>query len=445
MRASTLHTWLAAGGALALGGLLALAGCARSVDAPSSESFGATVEVAKHDLRREVLADGTLNSPAAKQITVPRIRWYWTQNIAWTAAEGIMVKAGDVVVKLDPATIQKDLVEEETALEVERLKLREMTISGTDKVADAQADVTTKEFELKRARLLYVDSDSVSENEKQRQRLEISAAEAALARAHERVKAVEETVAREREGQQVKVTKAEKSVDLAREGLDKLIMKAPQDGMLLFPLFATQAGWRKAATGVTVEMNTLVAEVADPADLVARLYVPEVDATGIVSGTPGHVVLDVDPLRTISGSVKHVSTVPTTPGEREGRSKPTAQDNVRQVEVHLSLAERPSMAVPGLTVRARLAVLSIDGVASLPIEALSPTPGNGKALAEAAKQESASSQRNIQPGSTVYVYARRAGDANFDWREVQVGAIALTHAEVKSGLQVGDAVKLLSF
>ena len=80
-------------------------------------AFGDTVTVQKGPVVREVLADGNLASPSSKPLVIQRIRWYWDYNISWTAEEGSLVKAGDPVVKLDPATIQKDLTEKEMELE----------------------------------------------------------------------------------------------------------------------------------------------------------------------------------------------------------------------------------------------------------------------------------------------------------------------------------------
>ena len=100
------------------------------------------------------------------------------------------------------------------------------------------------------------------------------------------------------------------------------------------------------------------------------------------------------------------------------------------------------MAVPGLTVRARLAVVALQGVPSLPIDALSTTPREGDApgatepAAAPLEEEGASTAApSLQPGTTAYAYARHTGDLGFAWREVQMGAIALTHAAIRGGLK----------
>jgi multidrug efflux pump subunit AcrA (membrane-fusion protein) len=421
--------------------LLCLAGCQAAVD--GAAAFGTPEagesRVARGTVERLVVVDGGLYSPSSRPITIQRIRWYWDYNISWAAEEGSIVKEGDVVIKLDQSAIQKDLTERENNLEEAKLTLEEENIRADDEIAEAKASVTAAEFDIKKEKLLLTDSDAVSEAEKQKQRLKVAGAEASLRRAKEKVVATRERVERRLEMQRLKVKQAEEDVAEMKAGLDKTELKAPQDGLLIFPLYSTNAGWQKARPGGAVGVNAQVAEIANPKDLVARLFVPEIDADGIIAGTPGEVMLSIAPGKAFTGKVKSVASVPTTAAERDGSKSSKPADNVRQFEILFEVDGLPAEAMPGMTVRAVLAPVKKAGVLLAPTEA----------LAAAAPAGASPPKPAIDPAGgapdVAYVLARGKDETAFGWRRIKLGVQSLTHAEVSEGLAEGDTVKVFAW
>lgn len=415
--------------------------------------FGEGVKVARGAVVREVLADGSLQSPSSKPLVVQRIRWYWDYNISWTAEEGTLVKAGDPVVKLDPATVQKDLTEKEMELESSKLELEEERLKMEDDVADARSAVTQAEFDQKKEELLLTDSDAVSEAEKRKQRLKVEAAKATLRRNKEKVGAAATRGGRRVEVQKLKLKKVEEEVADMREGLAKTELKAPQDGLVIFPLYSGNSGWQKARPGAGVQVNTVVAEVADPTDLVAKIFVPEIDAEGILAGTPGVMTLDIAPGMEFPGKVRSVAGVPSTAAERDGNKSPKPADNVRQFEVVFIPDQVPKQGMPGMTVRVTLKATEKNDVLRVPSAALADGPPT-------ADEKGALKVGPLQPGAAktgaatrAYVYSRsgkQAGGAGqsgaaWSWKEVTLGAQSLSYAEVVGGLEDGDEVKTVNW
>lgn len=415
--------------------------------------FGEEVKVGKGAVVHEVLADGSLSSPSSKPLVVQRIRWYWDYNISWTAEEGTLVKAGDLVVKLDPATIQKDLTEKEMELEQSKLEMEEARLSADDDIADAKSAVTQSEFDLKKELLLLTDSDAVSESEKKKQKLKIEAAKATLRRNNEKVVSNRTRGERRVTVQSLKLKKVEEEVADMRSGLAKTELKAPQDGIVIFPLFSGNSGWQKARPGAGVQVNAVVAEVADPKDLVGKIFVPEIDAEGIVAGTPGVMTLDIAPGEEIPGKVRSVAGVPTTAAERDGNKSPKPADNVRQFEIVFVPDKLPPQGMPGMTVRVTLRPTEKADVLRVPAAALAESPPvTGK--------DGAVKGSPLQPGAarsggetTAFVFTRRGKAAGapadkgggWAWKEVKLGAQSLSYAEVVGGLEEGDEVRTVNW
>ncbi len=439
---------------LVMSSALLLPACAQG-DGKSSKAgtaeveFGADVKVGRGAVTREVLADGTLHSPSSAPLTIQRIRWYWDYNISWTAEEGALVKAGDPVVKLDPSTIQKDLTDREIELERAKLELEEERLRTEDENADARSAVTQAEFDVKREQLLLTDSDAVSETEKRRQRLKVEGAKAGLRRAQEKVAASIVRGQKRLEMQKIKVQKVDEDVAEMRRGLDKTELKAPQDGLVIFPLFSGNAGWQKARPGVGVQVNTVVAEIANPKDLVGRIYVPEIDAEGLAPGTPGVMTLDIAPGKEFPGKVQTIAGVPSTGAERDGNKTPKPADNLRQFEVLFVPEAMPPEAMPGMTVRVTLRALERPDVLRVPAGALADqppkAPGEKPKPQKPGQQGSGSGPDTPAVVETAFVYAQGQGEkttaGGWAWREVKLGAQSVNFAEVLEGLSEGDLVK----
>lgn len=411
--------------------LVGIVSCTSEIK-PSSNThinFAPESQVIKGRVERLVVVDGNLYSPSSKPLSIQRIRWYWDYNISWTADEGSTVQAGDPIIKLDPSTIQKDLDEKELSLAQQKLELEEEELRAADEIADAVAAVKTAEFEVKKEKLLLTDSDAVSEAEKKKQRLKVQAAEATLRRNQEKIESARQRSKRKIESQKIRVKKAEEEVGEMREGLGRTVLNAPQDGLVIFPLYSSNAGWQKARPGAGVQANTLVAEIADPKDLVARIFVPEIDADGIADSTVGTMTLDILSGANFSGAVRKVASVPSTPAERDGNKSPKPSDNVRQFEVLFEISDLPTEAMPGMTVQVTLRPVAKDQVVRVPIEALTTAPLTDDGRAQP-----------FAGGNEAYIYMRpKSGQArDWQWRRITLGIQSLTHAEVLTGIDEGD-------
>ncbi len=114
---------------------------------------------------------------------------------------------------------------------------------------------------------------------------------------------------------QVPLLKAEAELreterDYAKELLDRVEVKAPRFGVLLY---ADKSDW----IGRPVEVGQRIMEIADPTRIEVRIDLPVNDAIVLREGTDVRVFLDANPLETLPAKLTHASYhAEVLPGDR---------------------------------------------------------------------------------------------------------------------------------
>src|SRR5262245_5845138 len=134
--------------ALALGG--ATAGLLRGAG-PTDDV--ATYTVARTSFVRRVTAEGNLRAVKATRLVAPRgDSEMGPMKIAWLAADGSSVKAGDVVVRFDSTDSEKQLRDGQSDLDSASARLHKETIRSSAAVAGRETDADLARDELEQTR-----------------------------------------------------------------------------------------------------------------------------------------------------------------------------------------------------------------------------------------------------------------------------------------------------
>lgn len=97
---------------------------------------------------------------------------------------------------------------------------------------------------------------------------------------------------------QVELREAER--DYAKDLLDRVLVKAPRTGLLIY---TDKSDW----VGKPVVLGERIMEVADPGQIELRIDLPVDDAIVLSEGAQVDVFLDVDPLTSVSANLTHAS------------------------------------------------------------------------------------------------------------------------------------------
>jgi multidrug resistance efflux pump len=387
--------------ALATVGLAAAVSCARTEPV-------ATAVVTRGDFVREVVAEGTLRARRSTPLNAP-VEAEGPLKVAWLAADGSRVGAGDVVARFDdvPWRLARQKAEDDIASVDARVTKHDARARAGSRAASLDAELARRERELAE-RFLATDEGIFSRHD----RIE-SAMDARLARDRERhatsTLEVRERVARG-EGRLLALERgdAERELDRARAGLDALSLAAPHAGLVVF-----RRDWRMETIrpGDTVWPGQPVAEIPDLAEMEAEVWVLEADAGGLAVGAKARIELDSVPDRLWQGEVARVDKV----------AKPRQRHVAVQyfgATVKLEATE-PAVMKPGQRIRARIEIERRPGVLTVPLAALGERDG------------------------AKVVRRRRGGE--IETVEIEVLGVGGGMAAVGGGVEEGDIVLLGEF
>jgi len=387
--------------ALLLAALGAGAGLLRSGPAESVP----TLVARRSDLARSTRAEGVLRAVEATPVRVPGDDV--SLKIGWMIEDGSPVRAGDVVVRLDPSQTVKLLAdgraERATA---DRLGEKDRAESsalvanlGRDAEQARRERTTAETFQSRdpelfsRHEIIEADIDVGLAERKERHALGARAEREALGRTSRDLSLLEGR-------------KAQLKNDKAERELAALELKSPHDGIVVL-----KRNWRGELpqVGQAVWSGQPLAEIPDLARLEAEIWVLEADAGGLAPGRDATVILEARPGVTVPAKVKSVDAL--------------ARPRLRNVPIQyfgavLSLSAADTVRMkPGERVTATLDLGGEKGVLVVPRSAV------------------------FERGGRPVVFRR--GRGGFSPVPVTLGATALGRVAIASGIAEGDVVALV--
>lgn len=387
--------------ACGLAALVATAGCLGDVleaEVPTFEVAPASTFV------RRVRAEGLLAAVEATSVTAPQDSKR-PMKIAWVADDGQTVKKGDLVVEFDASEMERTLADSQDDVSASNKRMKKEGVSA--RANEAKRDVTAalSDSEAAVAREFETDdAEILSRNEIVESTIDVELAEA-KARHARRVKDIERAVS----SKQIDLLSIQKNlssreVQRAEEGLAKLQVKAPHDGILVL-----KRNWRgdPIRVGDTVWRGQKLAELPHVAKLEAKVHVLEADAGNLAAGLPAEVVIDAHPSHTYEATLQKMDTL--------------AQPKHHDVPVHyfgvtleLAKTDAETMRI-GQRVQATILVEEPEALV-IPRQAIFDE--DGKSI----------------------VYKRGVG--GFDATVVELGTASAGRVVITSGIEAGDEVAL---
>jgi multidrug resistance efflux pump len=282
---------------------------------------------------------------------------------------------------------------------------RERALGGsTARKRDRTAALAGVELEM--ARALEVDDERIlSRNEIIETRIDAGFAQAKSDHARQ-VKEVEGEVSKsQRQVHEISRRHAKSGVERAEQGLTRLEIRSPQEGLLVL-----ERDWRgnTLRVGDTIWPGQKVAEIPRVAAMEAELYVLEADAGDLVAGLPAELVIEAYPEQVHQATLTKVDTL----------AKPRHQEvPVQYFAVTLSLpATDPATMKVGQRVRGTIVLEQGDAIV-VPRQAVFEHDGR------------------------MFVHREGSG-GHFEEVEVKLGSSSAGRVVITEGLAEGDRIAL---
>jgi HlyD family secretion protein len=361
-----------------------------------------TETVAKRDLVSVVTASGVIQPKRKVDISAD----ISGRVIQVGVVEGQTVKAGDLLIRIDPTQFEALVRRSEAAVAQARAQ-----------AAQARANLLQAENAARRAEQLSAGDRLISNQELEQARTQL------------RVMQAQEEAAR------FGVSQAEASLSEARETLRKTTIISPMAGRV------TRLNIDEGETAVVGTMNnpgSLLLTVADLSVMEASVKVDETDVPRITFGDSASLKIDAFPDQVFTGRVTRISNSAIQAAATGGQAQQAVD-----FEVIITLDSPPAELRPDLSATADIVTDARRGVPAVPIIAVTVRDPEGKKILGGEADEDATPGQDEEDPETAAVetegvFVARGGKAEF--LPVTVGIAGDRYFEVIKGLQVGDTV-----
>lgn len=287
-----------------------LAGCARSrADEPgpaSTASGPESLRVTRGDLTVPVLLTGELMDENASKLIAPRVN-IWPLTIRWLVEDGSEVAAGEPVVEFDNEQLLSNLENLRVQVISEANTLASLRAQAASEEAQAVFDLEQSRGRLEKARIEAEAADLLAPIEKERKLLDLQRAELELDKATRKLESTRRSKQAEIEMQRIALGKARAALGRAEESIDKLILRAPRDGIVI-----VENNWNESRTyqiADTVFPGLPVARMPELSSLIVAARLFDVDDHRIAPEMPVRATLDAFPDEVFSGKVREIERV----------------------------------------------------------------------------------------------------------------------------------------
>lgn len=314
------------------------------VDASAEPDAIPTAVARTGDIAVEVHATAEIRAARASLLSVAGIPG--TLQIVEMVPTGSNVRAGDLVVRFDPAEQEYQLEQSRSELAQAEQELQKLNDEATVKEAQHAIDIMKARFALRRAELDLRSNELVGLIQVEKNRLAFEEAQRVLAQLEADAATLTADAKASRASLEEKRNKLRIDVDAAQRNIERMTLVAPFDGIVIaqenrdaaggFMIFGmTMPQYRE---GDVVQPGRPVAEVFDPASLEIVARIPEADASNVAPGQKATVDFYPDQSRKLTATVVAVGG---------GGQRRFWESSSRQLEVALRLAAMANGLQPG--------------------------------------------------------------------------------------------------
>jgi HlyD family secretion protein len=378
-------SWLYAGGAILLVG--GLVGWKAFGSSSGTEVLFTTETVHRQDLKESVTANGEIQA-----MTKVNVGTTVTGEIKQIhVKDGQTVSAGDILVTLDQVRFKQDLNHAELSLHMAHQDLQ-----------NAEATFKKQQAAYERQEALFKQK-LIALDQFQDITLTRDTAETALQRA------------------KVAVQQAEAQVAIAKDALDKTVLRAPMSGRVTG--LKAEKG-EMAIAGQTSIAGAVLMVISDMGELLAEAKVGELEVSKLHPGQPAEVQVDALPSIVFQAQVFNVASSSDRGSSQSASASQEAQNYKVRVLLKGSQADLSRLR-PGMSARVAVLTNEIKKTLAVPLQAVM-------------EREDRSGGLGLMPRTRTTVFIHKEGGV--EERDIQLGAATRRTAEVLQGLNEGEVL-----
>lgn len=279
-------------------------------------------------------------------------------KISTLVPEGKLVKEGEVVAGLDPSEVATKLKEADNEYEKFMAQFTQKRLDTSLTLRQAKDEILNLKYGVKEKEIVLSQSKYEPPATIRQAEMDVEKAKRSLIQAEEnfQIKKQQAAAAMQEVGASLNSAKAkrEKVLDL----IDKLNVKAPANGMLIY-----KRDWNgnKYSVGKTINTwNPDVATLPDLSVMNSKTFVNEIDIRKVKVNQKVKVGFDAFPEKNYTGTVVAVANV--------GENKPNSDAKI--FEVKIKVDQTDTVLRPAMTTVNRIITKQFQNVVYIPLEAV---------------------------------------------------------------------------
>lgn len=325
-------------------------------------------------------------------------------------ASGTRVKKGDLVASFDTEAMQtrvedfdSALAQRKAGLERAQTQLDVARKAHQQTVDSAQADVQKAQLDLKTLPVVSaIDAETL--------RLNSDENLAVHKQLLTEVPWMETSLDTQWKTAQLSVDEAATELKLAKANLEKLMLRAPLDGLAVVQTMMRNSAMDTIKVGDQVRAGAQLVKVVDTSSMLVNAAVNQVNGRWIRVGAKARVHFDAFPDLNLSAEVISVSAMPKSGGGRN------ASATVKEIPLSLKLSQVDPRVIPDLSVSADIVLGTEAQTVMVPLQAVF----------------------RDGPDAKPFVYVQQP--SGWERRDVELGQASFISVAIRSGLKAGEVV-----
>jgi multidrug efflux pump subunit AcrA (membrane-fusion protein) len=293
---------------------------------------------------------GELQTVRSKVVPMPAFDWsYGRPQIVELEKEGIIVKKGHVVARLDTSGVVRVLGQKTADLEIAQADLEKLRVENGSQMKKLEAELQSAQAALLQAQIDTQRVKFESEAKKEVNQLKLKIAEISFQKAK---KNIEHTRTIQREAiliQRARIKQTQSEIDKAKRTIESFTLRAPAEGMVVYRKKRRERV--KIAVGDQLYPGEPMIGLPDLSQIKVLTSVNEIDIEKVRAGQKAIVRLDAFPKITFDGAVTMVSRICH---EKDKDSK------IKVFDVEVLLNKSARILRPGMTVSCEILVAELE-------------------------------------------------------------------------------------
>lgn len=290
--------------------------------------------------RQSVIETGELQAINASYITMPSISWQYGYQfkIIGLAEHGKIVHKGDSIIKLDPASVYKFILEGEDKLENELAAANKQVVQSENNIQELNAQMKSEQAAYDLKELEVERSNFDTDVKKKIKELEFQQATIKLNKVKRNLELKPKLDNYDRRIQRIRVIQRENDLKSAKETLKKFLVRSPLDGTFQVSVNQFTQNPQNWRLGDSPYQGQMIASIPDIAKMQAKTYINEAEIKKVRPGMKVIVRLDALPSVPFNGTITSISKI-CLPRDRE-----------KVFNVTVEISESDLRLKPGMTV-----------------------------------------------------------------------------------------------